>query len=60
MSVSLGRMINAARLAEIARFHSLLQDAVAEGAEPLTNLQRQIWLDMVGELIAHARETVQE
>ncbi|MFF0943061.1 hypothetical protein ACFYE2_02405 [Kocuria sp. CPCC 205300] len=31
---------------------------VAEGAEPLTKLHRQVWLDMVGELMVHAQETV--
>lgn len=53
-------MITAERLEDIARFHGLLQDAVAEGAEPLTQLQRRVWVDMVGELIEHARETVRK
>lgn len=51
-------MITAERLEAIARFHGLLQAAVDEGAEPLTMLQRQVWLDMVGELIEHAKETM--
>ncbi|MEX5269197.1 hypothetical protein [Kocuria sabuli] len=51
-------MITAERLEAITRFHGLLQVAVAEGAEPLTELQRQVWIDMVGELIEHAKETV--
>ncbi|MGX5357567.1 hypothetical protein [Kocuria sp. KH4] len=51
-------MISTDRLEDIARFHGLLQTAVAEGAEPLTHLQRQVLVDMVGELIAHARETL--
>ncbi|MFC4903806.1 MULTISPECIES: hypothetical protein [Kocuria] len=51
-------MISPERLEDIARFHDLLQAAVAEGAEPLTQFQRQVWVGMVGELIDHARETL--
>jgi hypothetical protein len=52
------RVISADRFEDIARFHSLLQTAVAEGAEPLSQLQRQVWVGMVGELIEHVRATV--
>jgi hypothetical protein len=52
-------MITLERLEDIARFHRLLQEAVSDHAEPLTELQRQIWLDMVGELIEHAHGTIE-
>lgn len=51
-------MITAERLEAITRFYGLLQGAVDVDAEPLTKLQRQVWLDMVGELIDHAKETM--
>lgn len=51
-------MITVARLKDIARFHDLLCARVAESTEPLTMLQRQVVVDMMGELIAHAEETI--
>lgn len=51
-------MMTVQRLAEIRRFHDLLRAAIREDGPPLTGFQRQVWLDMVAELIAHAEETV--
>lgn len=51
-------MITSERLHDICRFYDLLQARVAESSEPLTMLQRQVVVDMMGELIAHAKETV--
>lgn len=51
-------MMTPQRLNDISRFYALLEVAVAEEAEPLTKLQRQVVLDMMGELIEHAKETV--
>ncbi|WP_344124758.1 hypothetical protein [Kocuria aegyptia] len=50
-------MITPKRLHEICRFYDLLAARVAESSEPLTMLQRQVVVDMMGELIEHAKET---
>lgn len=52
-------MINAERLEDINRYYALPQVAVDDGSEPLTLLQRRVLLDMLGDLLEHARETVQ-
>lgn len=56
--VIFGCMITPARLHEICRFYDLLQATVAESPEPLTMLQRQIVVNMMGELIGHAKQTM--
>ncbi|GAA1774301.1 hypothetical protein GCM10009767_35350 [Kocuria aegyptia] len=56
-AISLTCMITPKRLHEICRFYDLLAARVAESSEPLTMLQRQVVVDMMGELIEHAKET---
>ncbi|MEX5234279.1 hypothetical protein [Kocuria arenosa] len=51
-------MITPQRLHEVCRFYNLLQARVAESPEPLSMLQRQIVVDMMGELIEHAKQTL--
>ncbi|MFC4905645.1 MULTISPECIES: hypothetical protein [Kocuria] len=51
-------MITVERLEDISRFHDLLRDALAESTQPLTQIQRQVVVDMMGELIVHATETI--
>jgi hypothetical protein len=51
-------MITAEQLEAIPPFPGLLRVAVAEGAEPLAEVQRQVRIDLVGELIEHAKDTV--
>lgn len=52
-------MISVERLEAICRFHELLRVAVAESTAPLPQIERQVVVDMMGELIAHAKETVE-
>lgn len=52
-------MLTPQRLSDISRYHALLRDVVAKSTEPLTMLQRQVLIDMMGELIEHAKATVQ-
>lgn len=51
-------MITPQRLHEICRFYGMLQTEMAESTAPLPMLQRQVVVNMMGELIAHAKETV--
>lgn len=51
-------MITAERLDDICRFHDLLQATLTESNEALSRIQRQVAVNMVGELIAHAKETM--
>ncbi|MFF0902281.1 UNVERIFIED_CONTAM: hypothetical protein RF653_02140 [Kocuria sp. CPCC 205316] len=51
-------MMTPQRLHEICRFYDMLQTAMAESTAPLPMLQKQVAVDMLGELIAHAKETL--
>ena len=51
-------MITPERLHEICRLYDLLQTEMAESTAPLPMLQRQVVVDMMGELIRHAKETM--
>ncbi|MFF0988465.1 hypothetical protein [Kocuria nitroreducens] len=57
-TVSLSCMMTPERLHEICRFYNLLQTAMAESTAPLPMLQRQVVVDMMGELIEHAKQTL--
>lgn len=51
-------MMTQQRLADISRYHDLVRDAMASSTKPLTMLQRQVLIDMMGELLDHAQATV--
>lgn len=57
-SISLECMVTAERLDDICRFHDLLQATLTDSNEPLSRIQRQVAVNMMGELIAHAKETM--
>lgn len=50
-------MLTPQRLEDIRRFHDLLRATLVHDPEPLTALQRQVVVDMMNELIEHAKET---